>query len=200
MRQVTDITYELAGNNLMACILEDVAIRTHMPKFNRAQRQIPIQIHISSYRDQRGRIRLILSQGPKTAESLLSFVSKKGARNWLFRFCQEFNISPKMVGLDLFEETYDTARDHNEKITSALAIALERKEVFVFQGQGREEGEYSYILCEPNEIYWVGFSRESFRSMDELRSHLQQIPPSTVIKGHVKEASENELSAKRIYL
>jgi DNA polymerase-3 subunit epsilon len=190
MRHVGDIRYELSGNELMAWLMEDVAIRKWMPKYNVAQRKIPIQFHVSQYRDQDQRLRLAIVKGKRKADTLMSFVSMRGARNWLFRLCEEFNLSGRLAGLDLFNSAEAGEESHNAKMSDAIQAALSRSERWVFTGQGREADETSYIVYESGENCWIGFLKNAMRKGEDLKTELTQIQVSASVKAVLQRASE----------
>jgi DNA polymerase-3 subunit epsilon len=198
LREVTDITYELTGGALVAGILEDVAIRRWMPKYNRAQRNIPVHVHVNPYRDQLGRLRLAVMEGKRKSDTIRSFVSVKGARNWLFRFCNEFHVSPKMAGLDFFDLYEVLEGDHNDRMNVAIQSVRDRLEVMVIQGSGTESGEYSYVVYEGQDSCWVGFTSESFAAVDDLKDVLVKVPVSSVIDGLIRQAWESQEGVKKI--
>ena len=190
LRNVADIRYELSGNELMAWLLEDVAIRTWMPKYNVAQKRIPVQFHVNQYRDQDKRLRFAIVKGRRTSDTLMSFVSMRGARNWLFHMCEEFSISTKLAGLDLFNDVGVNDASHNARMLDAIHAAMTRKVCLVFKGHGRDADETSYIVYESDENCWMGFVQSSAMHVDDLKNELTKIPVSASIKAVLQRASE----------
>ena len=200
LREVADIHYELCGWDLVSGILEDAAIRKWMPKYNKAQRAIPTQIHVNAYRDKTGRERVGITEGKRTSDAIKSFISHKGARNWMVNFCREFNISHRMAGLDIFDANEIIDVDHNQRMSNAIMLIKTRKETLILQGKGREEGEYSFVVYESQQNCWVGFSFDSYDDLEQLKNNLEMIPVSSVIDGLIRQAWEVDVSAKKSIL
>ncbi len=200
LREVADITYQLCGWDLVSGILEDAAIRKWMPPYNKAQRTLPTHVHVRAYRDKSGNDRLAISEGKRTADAVKSFVSVKGARNWMVSFCKEFNISHRMAGLDIFMADEIIDEDHNTKLAEAIRIIQARIETLVFQGPGREPGEYAFVVYEAQENCWVGFSFDSFDNLDQLKLGLEMVPVSSVIDGLIRQAWEADTSVKKVVI
>jgi DNA polymerase-3 subunit epsilon len=82
MREVTDIGFELTGNELIALLLEDAEIRRHWPPHNSAQKRKTLRTHVIRYSDQNGFERLAVNTSTKGVASLRSFALPRalGAR------------------------------------------------------------------------------------------------------------------------
>lgn len=197
LREVADIDYKLCGWDLVSGILEDAAIRKWMPRYNKAQRTIPTHIHVNAYRDKTGKERMGITEGKRNTDAIKSFISHKGARNWMVNFCREFNISHRMAGLDIFDSEEIIDDDHNQRMSNAIKLIRSRKETLIFQGMGREEGEYSFVVYESQQNCWVGFSFDSYDDLDQLKNNLEMIPVSSVIDGLIRQAWEIDTQAKK---
>lgn len=97
---VTDISVEPTGSELVALLLESAEIKRHKPLYNRLQRRSVYQFGLYSYFDNAGYMCFSIGQTSQFPDvPLTTFESKKGAEKLLSEWCHKFNLCMKLCGL-----------------------------------------------------------------------------------------------------
>jgi DNA polymerase-3 subunit epsilon len=180
MREVRDVGFELAGNELIALLLEDAEIRKHWPPHNSAQKRLTRRAHVIRYVDQKGYLRLACGASTKTSGAVRSFASLTEANRWLYALAAEFEIDQRLLGLSMFDTGSEppTAEVHNDTLEHAIAMVLARDPSFIIAGPGRAPGEYGYVWVERGVLQGYAFLEDVVSTTDALLFHLKSLPHS----------------------
>lgn len=180
MRDVRDIGFELAGNELIALILEDSEIRKHWPEHNSAQKRRTRRVHVIQYLDQNGYHRLAASNATKVSGAVKSFASMADANRWLHAMAAEFGIDPRMLGLLMFDTAAQPAASeiHNHTLNRALSVMFSRDPSYIIEGTGRTERERGYVWIERGLLKGYAFLEEQDVTVDFIQFHLRPLPHS----------------------
>lgn len=179
MREVRDIGFQLAGNELIALLLEDAEIRKHWPPYNSAQKRKTRRVHVIRYTDQVGYDRLALGN-TNVMGVVRSFPSLAEANRWLYAIASEFAIDQRLFGLTMFEPNAPLPQvdAHNEVLHVALTTALSRDPSYVIESSGRNAHERSYVWVERGILKGYAFMDEENTDLSALEFHLQPLPHS----------------------
>jgi DNA polymerase III subunit epsilon len=200
MREVTDIGFELTGNELIALLLEDAEIRKHWPPHNSAQKRKTLRTHVIRYSDQNGFERLAVNTSTKGVASLRSFASLAAANRWLYALSSEFEIDARMLGLSMFDlhAKQDEPAIHNERLQEAIRAMLARDPSFVIECAGRQTGERAYVQVERGILKGYAFIQDDSFELDTLLFHLKPLPHSENTSSILDSFSEGKWGYKRI--
>jgi DNA polymerase-3 subunit epsilon len=202
MREVRDVGFELAGNELIALLLEDAEIRMHWPPHNSAQKRKTRRVQVIQYLDQKGYNRLAAGIAAKASGYVKSFASLSEANRWLYALASEFGIDQRLLGLSMFDVGVEPPQPetHNHRLEQAIAVILARDPSFVISGQGRKPGEYGYVWVERGVLKGYAFLEDEITSADDLFFHLKPLPHSENTNSILDAFSSARWGFKRIDL
>jgi DNA polymerase-3 subunit epsilon len=200
MRDVRDVGFELAGNELIALLLEDAEIRKHWPPHNSAQKRLTRRAHVIRYVDQKGYVRLACGASMKTFGAVKSFASLAEANRWLYALAAEFDIDPRLLGLSMFDTGAQppNAEVHNDALEHAIAVILSRDPSFIIAGPGRASNEYGYVWVEKGLLQGYAFLEDEITTADAMLFHLKPLPHSENTNSILDAFSSSRWGFKRI--
>ncbi|MEQ8362300.1 MAG: exonuclease domain-containing protein [Cyclobacteriaceae bacterium] len=170
--EIHHITFELTGSELIALILESQEIRRLWPKYNLAQKQKADEWGIYDYEDRGGYLRFCVNVVKRGTRPLISFSSKGDAWNFMWEKVREFNLCPKLSGLQLAKGLcfsyqtgeckggcmgVETAKKYNKRINAAIESFFEEGNSLAIIGAGRKSSERSLVLVENGAYLGFGF-------------------------------------------
>ncbi len=170
--EIHRISYELTGNELIALILESQEIRRLWPKYNQAQKQRLEEWGIYSYEDRNGYLRYSVNTVTRGSRPLIRFSTKGDAWNFLWTKVREFDLCPKLCGLQIAKGlcfNYQTGECHgaclclesiakyNERAMKATASFFVKGNSAAIIGKGRSADEQSLILVDKGNYFGFGF-------------------------------------------
>ncbi len=169
-RETATIDFEESGNELLALLMESVAIKRHFPKFNRAQRISNKGYAILSYTNRLGIIQLGYNKTKLVLKPLAIFYKISDCIAFLEDLCEQFELCPKYTqllpssnskaGCDHFKldncrgicKGEESVEDYNSRVKEALETSKVLADNFVLIGPGRNAGERGIVWVE-NGIY-----------------------------------------------
>lgn len=182
--EIHHISYELAGNELIALILESQEIRRLWPKYNHAQKFRAEEWGIYSYEDRNGYLRFSANVVSRGSRPLIKFSSRGDAWNFLWGKVREHHLCPKLSGLQVAKGLcfdYQTGEcegacmgiedpgDYNKKAFEAVKGCKSSNETIAIIGKGRSTEEQSLVLVEQGNYFGYGFF-DSMASVTDLES------------------------------
>lgn len=172
-REVSDITFQLAGSDAIASLLEDHEIRHRWPPYNKAQKRPKPRFGVYEYIDRAGRIRLGINKVTNSFPALRRFHSLYAARLWLFEIIEEFQLSPQLAGLPAMVDFENDIEVHTRRYVLFKNKWESDQTHLIILKEGRNAHETGFIFVSDGEYRGVGFmpKEKKFRS-----------EPSTVLK------------------
>jgi DNA polymerase-3 subunit epsilon len=211
---ITDITYEITGSELVALLLESDEIKRLMPKYNSAQKRTGGFYGIFQETDKNGYITLYAEHLNKNQEALVLLENAMKAQNFLYRKVAAFNLCLKMCGLHKIKGAcfdyqlhrcqgacigHETPESYNARVNEAINSFSFKQENFVIVGRGRQQGEKSVICVENGTYKGFGYiDAESGRmSLEEVRSCIKSYAHNRdiqkIICGYLRKNQEDQL-------
>ncbi len=185
MQEVIRLETQPTGTELMALLKEDVEIRKHWPKHNRAQKQINMGFHVVPYADQSGVTHLGIKRARIVQDSLISFQSKRAALLWLHNQVDEYKLHPKWCGLGEGWQEFDLpeAEQHNNRVSELREQISSSRSELVVRLNGRNRGEKGFVWMRENRVFALGFAplEIDWNSAEQLEAHAEEVYPSTRI-------------------
>jgi DNA polymerase-3 subunit epsilon len=190
--EIHHITYELTGSELIALIFESQEIRRLWPKYNLAQKHKSEEWGIFDYEDRNGYLRFCVNQLSKGTKSLITFSSKGDAWNFMWEKVKEFELCPKLSGLQLAKglcfshqsgackgacQGIESVKKYNKRVQKSIDSFFESGESVAIIGQGRKSEEKSLVLVENGNYLGFGFMNNDETIID-LESAKRFIKPS----------------------
>jgi len=179
--EIHHISYELTGNELIALILESQEIRRLWPKYNQAQKFRVEEWGIFDYEDRNGYRRFSVNIVTKGSKPLIRFTSKGDAWNFLWEKVREFDLCPKLSGLQVAKGLcfdfqtgeckgacmgVESAKRYNKRAEKAISAFIGDGETAAIIGRGRNMEEQSLVLIEKGNYIGFGFFDQSVSILD----------------------------------
>lgn len=190
--EIHHVTYELTGNELIALILESQEIRRLWPKYNQAQKFRMEEWGIFDYEDRNGYLRFSANIVSKGSRPLIRFSSKGEAWNFLWEKVRNFELCPKLSGLQISKGLcfdyqsggcngacmcIESVKTYNKRVSKAIASFRDEGGTVAIIGKGRNTEEQSLVLVEKGAYVGFGFfDRES--SIADFESARNYVKPS----------------------
>ncbi len=173
IENVCTIEYELTGNETMALLYENMAIKTHKPKHNRRQMKtkFPFGIQINKVTDYHALEVVSVNQDTNT---VMDFTSRREAIGFMKKTIDDYELCQKINGLEnqnrvgscfryqlhnchgacIQEESTD---DYNLRIEKFEEKYGSTNEDGIFISKGRKASEKSFVILENGTLTGFGF-------------------------------------------
>jgi DNA polymerase III subunit epsilon len=170
--EIHHISYELTGNELIALILESQEIRRLWPRYNQAQKFRVEEWGIYDYEDRNGYLRFSVNLVTRGSRPLIKFTSKGDAWSFLWSKVREFELCPKLSGLQVTKGLcfdfqsgechgacmgVETVKKYNRKATLAVESFRAKGNSLAIIGKGRNMDEQSLVLVDQGNYFGFGF-------------------------------------------
>ncbi len=202
MKEIHHVSFELSGSELIALLMEDHEIRQHWPKHNAAQKNKVNKQSIISYTDQKGYERLAMQSGIKTNAAVKTFSTSYRAKEWLAKMASEFDLDPRLLGLDMFDinAPWPAVDDHNNNLERALLEFKKREPSFILRAEGRNLDEYSCVMVKCGVLRGYAFLSNDINDLETIESALSLLPSTETNAAIMRNLVENAESDKLIMI
>lgn len=171
-KEIADIDFELSGSELLALLMESVAIKEHYPKFNRAQKKSSKQFAIFNYEDRKGIQHLAFDVLKVVPKPLMVFSNQVDCRTYLENLCESMALCPKYCHLQLIQgscnhykakncdgvcKSEEPIEAYNKKVEQAIAFINTAEELEIIEQKGRYPNEKAVIVLENGVYKGFGF-------------------------------------------
>jgi len=170
--EVTAVTYEQTGSDLIAQLKESEEVKLNKPLFNRALRKTIFDYQLTSFTDTNGYINLKVERADKRKKAITTFTNYQQAKSSLFRITEQFNLCQKLNGLYkaktcCFNYTIkecngaciekEPVEEYNARVTEFLQKNSYDNQHMLIIDKGRDIDERSVILIENGQYKGYGF-------------------------------------------
>lgn len=164
IENIHSIGYKVCGNELIALLEEATEIKKHWPRHNRSLKKFSLNYALYSYEDRNNFIRFSMGRCGKNDHPLMTFKSSHELRSYLEKLCMDFQLCPKLCGLQTpgnracyshpenfcegacsGEENY---AEYNEKCKKALKEIQGLEKTFAIKGASDSDNKMSVVLME----------------------------------------------------
>jgi DNA polymerase-3 subunit epsilon len=211
MNHIHEIGFELCGNELVAMLLESSEIKKYFPPFNYAQKITDNNFGIYCYEDGKGYLRFGTRKLKGFDRPLVSFPSLSEARIFLSEKVTEFQLCPKLCGLQRsLHECFDhdsgkcdgaccgkiDSVTYNHRMEEAVKSFKADSRSYAIIGNGRSADECSVVVLEDGKYLGFGFMEkervpESFHSLKDSIQHLKDNREvQTIIQSWLKKNND----------
>lgn len=211
--EIHHVNYELTGNELIALIFESQEIRRLWPKYNMAQKFKTEEWGIFSYEDRGGYLRFCVNKVARGAMPLIRFSTKGDAWNFLWEKVREFDLCPKLSGLQLAKGLcfdyqagdckgacmeIEKPKKYNERLNNAIASFSEGGETAAIIGKGRSGKENSLVLVEKGNFIGFGYfgKKESISNYEEALRFVKTGKETSTVQNLVNSYLQNPRGSK----
>lgn len=190
--EIHSISYELTGNELIALILESQEIRKLWPKYNLAQKYKIEEWGIYDYEDRNSYLRLCVNVVSRGSKPLITFSTKGDAWNFMWEKVKEYELCPKLSGLQLAKglcfshqsgtckgacQGVEAHKKYNKRAQKAIDSFFEKGQTVAIVGKGRKPEEKSVVLVENGSYLGFGFFDQQ-ENISDFESAKNFIKPS----------------------
>ena len=197
--EIHSIHYELTGSELIALILESQEIRRLWPKYNLAQKYKVEEWGVFDYEDRNGYLRFCVNSVSRGARALITFTSKGDAWNFMWEKVKEFDLCPKLSGLQLAKGLcyshqsgtckgacigVESVKEYNKKAQLTVDSFFETGNSVAIIGAGRKADEHSLVLVENGNYLGFGFfdKKEAIGDFESARNLIQTSKDNKVVQ------------------
>jgi len=188
--QISNVAYELCGNELIAYLLESHEIKKYWPPFNRSQRYTKNCWGVHKYLDQNGYLRLIVSRTHSSDTPIISFRSFD--QTWDFlrdqvikhclckRLCNIQTVSDSCLdypegsclGACVKEESTGS---YNQRVLDCIGQFSHLNNSFLLLGKGRKDEEASLVWVNSGKYQGFGFVEDTIQEIqvDDLTKNIK---------------------------
>jgi DNA polymerase-3 subunit epsilon len=191
--QVASVDFEKTGNELLALLKENQAIKRLKPKFNTALKKDLFTHGLYVFEDHKGYKNLCVSKLNPNENYITSFTNFQQGKAFMERMIETYQLCQRLTGLHktkgaCFNYTIkkcDGACLQKESITSYNARVDEliqfydyRSKNMILQDRGRHPGEKSVVLIENGELAGAGYAELNFQidSISILKNIISPMP------------------------
>jgi DNA polymerase-3 subunit epsilon len=185
--EVTSVSHEKTGNELIALLKESAEIKNIKPQFNRALRRTVFQYQLNSSVNTEGYILLKVEKADGRKKPITTFTNYQQAKLALFSITEKYNLCQKLTGLyetkgSCFNYSIkecngacmgiEPVETYNERVQNLLTdYSFANKSMLVID-KGRDLDERSVILIENGVYQGFGFYNLNYQitNIDILKS------------------------------
>jgi len=189
---IHDVSYELAGSEFLALLLEALEIKRLWPKYNRSQKVKSVSWGIYRYEDGQGYVRFQVAKVVKGHKPLINFNSHSEAWSYLLSGVSLHRLCPKLSGIQKTPQAcYDVALQkcdgacagaegvtaYNEKANQWIQSVYKNNGRILIREKGRHIQEQAAILFENGILKAYGFvdTHEDVRSPEDILNFLSPV-------------------------
>ncbi|WP_459209422.1 exonuclease domain-containing protein [Aquimarina rhabdastrellae] len=171
-KEVSSVTYDATGSELLALLKENEEIKRTKPKYNRALQKTVFNQALYQSVDKNGYINLFIEKADGRKKNITTFTNRQQAKHLLFNWIEAYDLCLKLVGLEngssnCFNYTIkqchgaclqeEDPNDYNKRVQRLIDTYSFENQNMVILDKGREIDEQSAILIEDGKFKGFGF-------------------------------------------
>ncbi|MBY0424011.1 MAG: GIY-YIG nuclease family protein, partial [Cytophagales bacterium] len=190
LSNINDVSYEITGDELLAFLLENEAIKKHYPRYNRTNKSFDLNHGIYSYEDQNGFMRALIGKAGKRDKPLTTFKTYSQASTALLKLSMEYRLCLRLNGLMTQGDTvcrYGNTKEeyciachsgdvihYNRNFQFAMNDLLGNK-TYIIKTKGRRLDEEGFVYVEKGRFLGFGYisSDDQVTTPEELKGYLK---------------------------
>ncbi|MBO9593701.1 MAG: GIY-YIG nuclease family protein [Niabella sp.] len=187
LKEVSAISYEVCGTELMAFILEAQEIKRILPRYNHALKKYEAKFGLFIEETQGGYSRLKIARLAKIDHPIQVFTTRQGALNKLKELTRRFDLCADLCCLKHCEpcnlidkknrllcSANQLPEIYNGKVAKALAFLKEDAGAYYIIDKGRNRNEKSCIWVENGNFYGMGYidNAADIYSLEDIKDRL----------------------------
>ena len=185
--EVSAVTYEETGSELLALLKESAEIKHHKPKFNRALRRTIFTHGLFSFKDENGYINLKIQKIKGNQKTITTFANIQSGKSFMNKIVEKHNLCQKLCGLyktksSCFSHTIkecegacigkELVEDYNIKVNKIIKYYSFKANSFLVIDKGRQLDERSAVWVEKGVLRGFAYFNLNFQisNIDVLSS------------------------------
>ncbi|MGY5353188.1 exonuclease domain-containing protein [Wenyingzhuangia sp. IMCC45533] len=181
-RETAHIDFELSGDELIALLMEDDAIKKNYPKYNYASKRFLNQYAVFNYTDRKGIIHFAIQKLKLTPHPLMVFNNIREATSYLEKLCMQFTLCPKYCHLqenikecDHYKiktcggicKEQESIAIYNIRVKQATEYITQQNTTKVIKQRGRTSEEAAFVMIKNGVYRGYGFVDSDIQISDE---------------------------------
>jgi DNA polymerase-3 subunit epsilon len=191
LSSIADIKYQICGTELIALLLESDEIKRVYPIYNQAQKHDRGNYILTEYFDQKGIHHIQFAKNHPSLKSIFTFRSFDAAREFMYRFMEEFDLCPKYCGMQTASGAcfdyqvkkckgicagLETVSAYNKRVGRALRSLESSVETKIIIDSGRHGFEKSVVVIEKGVYKGFGYF-DATVAMEDIEEAKKIIQP-----------------------
>ena len=185
--EVSAVTYEETGSELLALLKESAEIKHHKPKFNRALRRTIFTHGLFSFKDENGYINLKIQKIKGNQKPITTFANIQSGKSFMNKIVEKHNLCQKLCGLyktksscfsHIIKECEgacigkELVEDYNIKVNKIIKYYSFKAKSFLVIDKGRQLDERSAVWVEKGILRGFAYFNLNFQisNIDVLSS------------------------------
>lgn len=191
--QVASVDFEKTGNELLALLKENQAIKRLKPKFNTALKKDLFTHGLYVFEDHKGYKNLCVSKLNPKESYITSFTNFQQGKAFMERMIETYQLCQRLTGLHktkgaCFNYTIkkcegaclqkESTTSYNARVDELIQFYDYRSKNMILQDRGRHPGEKSVVLIENGELAGAGYAELNFQidSISILKNIISPMP------------------------
>lgn len=207
-KQVSNVTYELTGNLLIAQLKEEKEIKESNPKYQKKRPKSTIKYALYSKEDTKGYLNFYIDKFNYQNQAIATFENLHQAKNMLYQITEEFRLCPKLTTLSqakkncynyqiqkcngacIKKESVQTYNERAKQVEEKYGFA-KNSVAIVFEG--RNKVEKSFLLIEQGILKGYGFAELNYQlsKLNILQDLLIPLEDSTKNRHLIQKYTRN---------
>jgi len=170
--ELSTVSYDLTGNELMALLLENHEIKKLKPKYNQALKRDIFEYALYSFKDKNGYLNLKISKVQPRKKYITTFNNLSQAKKSLDKMVEEYDLCLKLTGLHSTQSAcfnvgiekcagaciqQESPEDYNQKVEKLIENYSFPHDNLMLVGPGRHPAEKSVLLIEEGKFKGIAF-------------------------------------------
>ena len=179
--QISNITYELCGNELIAYLLESHEIKRYWPQFNRSQRFTKNCWGVHQYLDQNGYFRLIVAKTKPSDVPIISFKTFDQTWDFLRSQVEKHSLCKRLCNIQTMTNSCldypngncagacveeEPCTSYNRRVMKCIENFSHLNNSYLLLGKGRNHEETSLVWVENGKYKGFGFAEDAIQEKD----------------------------------
>lgn len=177
-QQVSAVSFESTGTELLALLKENEEIKKTKPKYNRALRSAIFNYALYSHKDKNGYINFHIGKAYKNKKNITTFTNQAQAKNTMQRILETYELCQKMIGLhktggSCFNYSIkkchgaclgeESAEKYNQRAQAVIdRYSFKNKNMLIID-RGRAVDEKSALVIEDGVFKGIGYFNLNFQ-------------------------------------
>lgn len=170
--EVTNVSFEKTGSDLIAQLKESEEIKRNKPVYNRALRKSIFNHQLTSFIDDNGYINLKIEKADGRKKAITTFTNHQQAKAILFKITEEYALCQKLNGLHKTQGScfqysikecngacihQESPEEYNQRVRAFITQKSFTNQHMLIVDKGRDVEERSVVLIEDGRYMGFGF-------------------------------------------
>ena len=176
--EVSTVTFEETGNDLIAQLKESAEIKLNKPVYNRALRRTIFNYQLTTFTDEVGYINLKIEKSDARKKALITFTSFQQAKTVMFKITEENQLCQKLTGIHTTSNScfaynvkeckgacigQEPTEEYNERVYSFIKRHAYENNSMLIIDKGRDVDERSVVFIENGVYKGYGYFNLNFQ-------------------------------------